>query len=100
MSFDDPSTRRNRTGQSGRAGRLLKSAARAAVAGLVAAGMLAAPLTAMAGMGSGGSGATGSGGLGPNGDLLYVADQQVNGNPTQGWGDASIEYAIQVYQER
>ena len=93
MSFD-PSTRRRRTGQSSRAGRLLKSAARAAVAGLVAAGMMAAPLTAMAGMGSGGSGATGSGGLGPNGDLLYVADQQINGNPTQGWGDASIEYAI------
>lgn len=97
MSFDDPSTRRNRTGRSGRAGRLLKSAARAAVAGLVAAGMLAAPLTAMAGMGSGGSGATGSGGLGPNGDLLYVADTNLgdpNGNPVQGWGDASIEYAI------
>ena len=97
MSFDDPSTRRNRTGRPGRAGRLLKSAARAAVAGLVAAGMLAAPLTAMAGMGSGGSGATGSGGLGPNGDLLYVADTNLgdpNGNPVQGWGDASIEYAI------
>ena len=98
MSFDDPSsTRRNRTARSGRAGRLLKSAARAAVAGLVAAGMFAAPLTAMAGMGSGGSGATGSGGLGPNGDLLYVADTNLgdpNGNPVQGWGDASIEYAI------
>lgn len=98
MSFDDPSsTRRTRTARSGRAGRLLKSAARAAVAGLVAAGMFAAPLTAMAGMGSGGSGASGSSGLGPNGDLLYVADTNLgdpNGNPVQGWGDASIEYAI------
>ena len=96
MSFDDPSsTRRNRTARSGRAGRLLKSAARAAVAGLVAAGMFAAPLTAMAGMGSGGSGASGSSGLGPNGDLLYVYDNATNTqNPVQGWGDASIEYAI------
>lgn len=96
MSFDDPSsTRRTRTARSGRAGRLLKSAARAAVAGLVAAGMFAAPLTAMAGMGSGGSGASGSSGLGPNGDLLYVYDNATNTqNPVQGWGDASIEYAI------
>ena len=80
--------------EDGRPRSIFRKGVRAALATVVAAGMLIAPATAMAGMGSGGSGTTGSGGLGPNGDLLYVADQQINGNPTQGWGDDSIEYMI------
>ena len=83
----------------------VKPRLRAAVAVLVAAGMFIAPGTAMAGMGSGGSGATGSSGLGPNGDLLYVADNNnylttPNANPQQGWGDASIEFTINQLRAR
>lgn len=83
----------------------VKPRLRAAVAVLVAAGMFIAPGTAMAGMGSGGSGATGSSGLGPNGDLLYVADNNnflttPNANPQQGWGDDSIEFTINQLRAR
>ena len=64
---------------------------RAAIAGLVAAATLFGSAgTAFAGIGSGG------GGIGPNGDILYLHDNVsgASGDHDQGWGDASIEFAL------
>lgn len=75
---------------------------RAAIAGLVAAATLFGSAgTAFAGIGSGGGGITGGGsGIGPNGDILYLHDNVsgASGDHDQGWGDASIEYALNYFK--
>ena len=75
-------------------GRKAGRAAVATAAAIISGAMLITP-AAMAGIGSGGTGASGPGdGQMPQGDMLYVFDRRENGNPVEGWGDASIEYAI------
>ena len=75
-----------------------KKAVKAAVAGLAAGAMLLTAMPAYAGIGSGGGGVHGSGGnVGPSGDILYLQDDSnYTDSPAQGWGQASIDYALQV----
>ena len=75
-----------------------KKAVKAAVAGLAAGAMLLTAMPAYAGIGSGGGGVHGSGGnVGPSGDILYLQDDSnYTDSPTQGWGQASIDYALQA----
>ena len=75
-----------------------KKAVKAAVAGLAAGAMLLTAMPAYAGIGSGGGGVPGSGGnVGPSGDILYLQDDSnYTDSPAQGWGQASIDYALQA----
>ena len=74
-----------------------KKAVKAAVAGLAASAMLFTAMPAYAGIGSGGSGVHGGGNVGPSGDILYLQDDNnYTDSPTQGWGQASIDYALQA----
>lgn len=75
-----------------------KKAVKAAVAGLAAGAMLLTAMPAYAGIGSGGGGVHGSGGnVGPSGDILYLQDDSnYTDSPAQGWGQASIDYALQA----
>ena len=74
-----------------------KKAVKAAVAGLVASAMLLTAMPAYAGIGSGGGGVHGGGNVGPSGDILYLQDDNnYTDSPTQGWGQASIDYALQA----
>ncbi|WP_248110599.1 LPXTG cell wall anchor domain-containing protein [Bifidobacterium dentium] len=69
-----------------------KKAVKAAVAGLAASAMLLTAMPAYAGIGSGGGG-----NVGPSGDILYLQDDNnYTDSPTQGWGQASIDYALQA----
>ena len=73
-----------------------KKAVKAAVAGLAASAMLFTAMPAYAGIGSGG-GVHGGGNVGPSGDILYLQDDNnYTDSPTQGWGQASIDYALQA----
>lgn len=73
-----------------------KKAVKAAVAGLAASAMLFTAMPAYAGIGSGG-GVHGGGNVGPSGDILYLQDDSnYTDSPTQGWGQASIDYALQA----
>ena len=77
--------------------RLPKKAVTAAVAGLAASAMLLTAMPAYAGIGSGGGGVHGGGSVGPSGDILYLSDDSnYTDSPTQGWGQASIDYALQA----
>ena len=73
-----------------------KKAVKAAVAGLAASAMLLTAMPAYAGIGSGGGGVHGGGSnVGPSGDILYLQDDSnYTDSPTQGWGQASIDYAL------
>ena len=75
-----------------------KKAVKAAVAGLAASAMLLTAMPAYAGIGSGGGGVHGGGSnVGPSGDILYLQDDSnYTDSPTQGWGQASIDYALQT----
>ena len=74
-----------------------KKAVKAAVAGLAASAMLFTAMPAYAGIGSGGGGVHGGGNVGPSGDILYLQDDNnYTDSPTQGWGQASIDYALQA----
>lgn len=74
-----------------------KKAVKAAVAGLAASAMLLTAMPAYAGIGSGGGGVQGGGNVGPSGDILYLQDDNnYTDSPTQGWGQASIDYALQA----
>ena len=74
-----------------------KKAVKAAVAGLAAGAMLLTAMPAYAGIGSGGGGVHGGGNVGPSGDILYLQDDNnYTDSPTQGWGQASIDYALQA----
>lgn len=74
-----------------------KKAVKAAVAGLAASAMLLTAMPAYAGIGSGGGGVHGGGNVGPSGDILYLQDDNnYTDSPTQGWGQASIDYALQA----
>lgn len=74
-----------------------KKAVKAAVAGLAASAMLFTAMPAYAGIGSGGGGVHGGGNVGPSGDILYLQDDNnYTDSPTQGWGQASIDYALQT----
>ena len=75
-----------------------KKAVKAAVAGLAAGAMLLTAMPAYAGIGSGGGGVHGGGGnVGPSGDILYLQDDSnYADSPAQGWGQASIDYALQA----
>ena len=75
-----------------------KKAVKAAVAGLAASAMLLTAMPAYAGIGSGGGGVHGGGSdVGPSGDILYLQDDNnYTDSPTQGWGQASIDYALQA----
>ena len=75
-----------------------KKAVKAAVAGLAASAMLLTAMPAYAGIGSGGGGVHGGGSnVGPSGDILYLQDDSnYTDSPTQGWGQASIDYALQA----
>ena len=75
-----------------------KKAVKAAVAGLAASAMLLTAMPAYAGIGSGGIGVHGGGSnVGPSGDILYLQDDSnYTDSPTQGWGQASIDYALQA----
>lgn len=74
-----------------------KKAVKAAVAGLAASAMLFTAMPAYAGIGSGGGGIHGGGNVGPSGDILYLQDDNnYTDSPTQGWGQASIDYALQT----
>lgn len=74
-----------------------KKAVKAAVAGLAASAMLFTAMPAYAGIGSGGGGVHGGGNVGPSGDILYLQDDSnYTDSPTQGWGQASIDYALQA----
>lgn len=74
-----------------------KKAVKAAMAGLAASAMLLTAMPAYAGIGSGGGGVHGGGNVGPSGDILYLQDDNnYTDSPTQGWGQASIDYALQA----
>ena len=74
-----------------------KKAVKAAVAGLAASAMLLTAMPAYAGIGSGGIGVHGGSNVGPSGDILYLQDDSnYTDSPTQGWGQASIDYALQA----
>ena len=74
-----------------------KKAVKAAVAGLAAGAMLLTAMPAYAGIGSGGGGVHGGGNVGPSGDILYLQDDSnYTDSPAQGWGQASIDYALQA----
>lgn len=74
-----------------------KKAVKAAVAGLAAGAMLLTAMPAYAGIGSGGGGVHGGGNVGPSGDILYLQDDNnYTDSPAQGWGQASIDYALQA----
>lgn len=74
-----------------------KKAVKAAVAGLAASAMLFTAMPAYAGIGSAGGGIHGGGNVGPSGDILYLQDDNnYTDSPTQGWGQASIDYALQA----
>lgn len=74
-----------------------KKAVKAAVAGLAAGAMLLTAMPAYAGIGSGGGGVHGGGHVGPSGDILYLQDDSnYTDSPIQGWGQASIDYALQA----
>ena len=74
-----------------------KKAVKAAMAGLAASAMLLTAMPAYAGIGSGGGGVHGGGNVGPSGDILYLQDDNnCTDSPTQGWGQASIDYALQA----
>ena len=74
-----------------------KKAMKAAMAGLAASAMLLTAMPAYAGIGSGGGGVHGGGNVGPSGDILYLQDDNnYTDSPTQGWGQASIDYALQA----
>lgn len=75
-----------------------KKAVKAAVAGLAASAMLLTAMPAYAGIGSGGGGVNGGASpVGPSGDILYLQDDNnYTDSPTQGWGQASIDYALQA----
>ena len=74
-----------------------KKAVKAAVAGLAAGAMLLTAMPAYAGIGSGGGGVHGGGNVGPSGDILYLQDDRnYTDSPAQGWGQASIDYALQA----
>ena len=74
-----------------------KKAVKAAVAGLAAGAMLLTAMPAYAGIGSGGGGVHGGGNVGPSGDILYLQDgRNYTDSPAQGWGQASIDYALQA----
>ena len=74
-----------------------KKAVKAAMAGLAAGAMLLTAMPAYAGIGSGGGGVHGGGNVGPSGDILYLQDDSnYTDSPAQGWGQASIDYALQA----
>lgn len=74
-----------------------KKAVKAAMAGLAASAMLLTAMPAYAGIGSGGGGVHGGGNVGPSGDILYLQDDNnYTDSLTQGWGQASIDYALQA----
>ena len=74
-----------------------KKAVKAAMAGLAAGAMLLTAMPAYAGIGSGGGGVHSGGNVGPSGDILYLQDDSnYTDSPVQGWGQASIDYALQA----
>ena len=74
-----------------------KKAVKAAMASLAAGAMLLTAMPAYAGIGSGGGGVHGGGNVGPSGDILYLQDDSnYTDSPAQGWGQASIDYALQA----